>query len=185
MAQIIQYKDREKDTSVYPVTVGAAVYMDFNDTSVYQTLDDVMLVKPDSIILFDGKIDGSIDGSIIGYTYVPTIAGALDASVNINDKILQDNALQNLGIKELLHNLEVSVSNITSNYQNKQDRIVSFEHIKTINGVNIVGPGDVSIYINKNLIGIDSSLDEDSSNAIMNSTVSECLIWENISKENE
>ena len=77
----------------------------------------------------------------------------------------------------------VYVSNITSNYQNKQDRIVSFEHIKTINGVNIVGPGDVSIYINKNLIGIDSSLDEDSSNAIMNSTMYDYLAWENISKE--
>ena len=79
----------------------------------------------------------------------------------------------------------VYVSNITSNYQNKQDRIVSTQHIKTINGVNIVGPGDVEIYINQNLIGIDSSLDQDSSNAIMNSTVSECLIWENISKENK
>ena len=76
----------------------------------------------------------------------------------------------------------VYVSNITSNYQNKQDRIVSTQHIKTINGVNIVGPGDVSIYEVDKLLGIDSSLDKDSSNAIMNKTVSECLIWENISK---
>ena len=67
MAQIIQYKDRENDTSVYPVTVGAAVYMDFNDTSKYLTLDDVMLLKPDSIILFDASYDANI-----GYTYVPT-----------------------------------------------------------------------------------------------------------------
>ena len=77
----------------------------------------------------------------------------------------------------------VYVSNITSNYQNKQDRIVSFEHIKTINGVNIVGPGDVEIYINQNLIGIDSSLDQDSSNAIMNSTMYDYLAWENITIE--
>ena len=79
----------------------------------------------------------------------------------------------------------VSVSNKTLDYANKQDKIVSGQHIKTINGVNIVGSGDVSIYVNKNLIGIDSSLDEDSSNAIMNSTMYDYLAWENISKENE
>ena len=192
MAQIIQYKDREKDTSVYPVTVGAAVYMDFNDTNVYQTLDDVMLVKPDSIILFDASYDGSIN-----YTYVSTDDGV------ILPENLKENVWENIGIKELLHNLEVMVSNITSNYQNKQDRIVSTQHIKTINGVNIVGPGDVSIYEVDKLLGIDSSFDVSSNNAIMNSTatkrfnelenytttqdssITDAITWENISKENE
>ena len=175
MAQIIQYKDREKDTSVYPVTVGAAVYMDFNDTSVYQTLDDVMLVKPDSIILFDASYDGSIN-----YTYVSTDDGV------ILPENLKENVWENIGIKELLHNLEVSVSNITSNYQNKQDKIVSTQHIKTINGVNIVGPGNVEIYKNESIIGVDSSLDDrlESVNPVENRVISECLIWENISKEN-
>ena len=172
MAQIIQYKDREKDTSVYPVTVASAVYMDFNESEKYQTLDDVIRSKPDSIILFDASYDGSVN-----YKYLPT------EIVENFDKTLADNALQNLGIKELLHNLEVSVSNKTLDYANKQDKIVSFEHIKTINGVNIVGSGNVEIYEVDKLLGIDSSLDIDSSNAIMNSTISECLIWENISKQ--
>ena len=81
----------------------------------------------------------------------------------------------------------VYVSNITSNYQNKQDRIVSTQHIKTINGVNIVGPGDVEIYKNESIIGVDSSLDDrlESINPVENRVISECLIWENISKENE
>ena len=80
----------------------------------------------------------------------------------------------------------VYVSNITSNYQNKQDRIVSTQHIKTINGVNIVGPGGVEIYKNENIIGVDSSLDKtlNSRNPVENKVVSECLLWENISKEN-
>ena len=79
----------------------------------------------------------------------------------------------------------VSVSNITSDYQNKQDKIVSFEHIKTINGVNIVGPGNVEIYENESIIGVDSSLDKTlkSRNPVENKIVSECLIWENISKQ--
>ena len=78
----------------------------------------------------------------------------------------------------------VYVSNITSNYQNKQDRIVSTQHIKTINGVNIVGPGNVEIYKNESIIGVDSSLDEtlNSRNPVENKVVSECLLWENISK---
>ena len=81
----------------------------------------------------------------------------------------------------------VYVSNITSNYQNKQDKIVSTQHIKTINGVNIVGPGNVEIYKNESIIGVDSSLDEtlNSRNPVENKVVSECLLWENISKENE
>ena len=201
MAQIIQYKDREKDTSVYPVTVASAVYMDFNDSSMYLTLDDVIRSKPDSIILFDASYDGSVN-----YKYLPT------EIVKNFDKTLADNALQNLGIKELLHNLEVSVSNKTLDYANKQDKIVSGQHIKTINGVNIVGPGDVSIYINKNLIGIDSTLDSSSINPVQNkivsnkfktleehikeqdssietyiktqdSSITDVITWENISKE--
>ena len=81
----------------------------------------------------------------------------------------------------------VSVSNKTLDYANKQDKIVSGQHIKTINGVNIVGPGNVEIYKNENIIGVDSSLDKTlkSRNPVENKIVSECLIWENISKENE
>ena len=81
----------------------------------------------------------------------------------------------------------VSVSNITLDYQNKQDKIVSGQHIKTINGVNIVGPGNVELYKNENIIGVDSSLDDrlESVNPVENRVISECLIWENISKENE
>ena len=176
MAQIIQYKDREKDTSVYPVTVASAVYMDFKDSSKYQTLDDVIRAKPDSIILFDASYDGSVN-----YEYISTNNG------EILPENLKENVWENIGIKKLLHDLEVSVSNITSDYQNKQDKIVSFEHIKTINGVNIVGPGNVEIYKNESIIGVDSSLDKtlNSRNPVENRIVSECLIWENISKENK
>ncbi len=174
MAQIIQYKDREKDTSVYPVTVASAVYMDFNDSEIYQTLDDVIRSKPDSIILFDAIYDGSVN-----YEYISTNNGEI-----LPDN-LKENVWENIGIKELLHDLEVSVSNITLDYANKQDKIVSGQHIKTINGVNIVGPGNVEIYKNENIIGVDSSLDDrlESVNPVENRVISECLIWENISKQ--
>lgn len=172
MAQIIQYKDRERDTSVYPVTVGAAVYMDFKDSSTYQTLDDVMAIKPDSIILYDASYDSSV-----GYVCL-----AVDHE-QILDGSQQAIAIQNLGIQDIVNDWRVCVSDITLMLENKQDKTVSGQHIKTINGVNIVGPGNVDIYKNENLIGIDSSLDKDSSNAIMNSTMWDYLWWENITKE--
>ena len=181
MAQIIQYKDRERDTSVYPVTVGAAVYMDFKDISTYQTLDDVMAIKPDSIILYDASIEETV---VDGYTSL---------LVNINQDLStfqQSIALQNLGIQDIVDNWRDSVSYITLTCQNKQDKIVSGQHIKTINGVNIVGPGDVGIYEVDKLLGIDSTLQIDSSNAIMNKAVTnkfnsilDSITWENITKE--
>lgn len=162
MAQIIQYKDREKDTSVYPVTVASAVYMDFNDSSIYQTLDDVIRAKPDSIILFDASYDGSVN-----YEYISTNNGEI-----LPDN-LKENVWENIGIKELLHDLEVSVSNKTLDYANKQDKIVSGQHIKTINGVNIVGPGDVSIYEVDKLLGVDSSFDASSENPLQNKVITD------------
>ena len=106
----------------------------------------------------------------------------------------------------------VSVSNITSDYANKQDKIVSGQHIKTINGVNIVGPGDVSLYDGLNVVGVDSTLDSSSINPVQNkvvankiyelekhiqtqdssletyiknqdSSIIDVITWENISKE--
>lgn len=191
MAQIIQYKDRERDTSVYPVTVGAAVYMDFKDSSTYQTLDDVMAIKPDSIIMYDASVEESV---INGYT---SLLVNIDQGLNETQQAI---ALQNLGIQDVVDNWRDSVLDITLTCQNKQDKIVSFEHIKTINGVNIVGPGNVTLYEGFDIIGLDSSLDEDSSNAIMNSTVTNkfnvledyftkqdssiinSITWENITK---
>ncbi len=67
----------------------------------------------------------------------------------------------------------VSVSNITSDYQNKQDKIVSKQHIKTINGVNIVGPGDVSIYEVDKLLGVDDSFDISSENPLQNKVITD------------
>ena len=162
MAQIIQYKDRERDTSVYPVTVGAAVYMDFKDSSTYQTLDDVMAIKPDSIIIYDASVEES---AINGYT---SLLVNIDQSLTETQQAI---ALQNLGIQDIVNNWRDSILDITLTCQNKQDKIVSFEHIKTINNVNIVGPGNVTLYEGFDIIGLDSSLDKDSSNAIMNSTV--------------
>lgn len=52
---------------------------------------------------------------------------------------------------------------------------MSGQHIKTINGVNIVGHGNVDFYVNENLIGVDSSFDASSNNAIMNSTITKEL----------
>ncbi len=50
---------------------------------------------------------------------------------------------------------------------------MSFEHIKTINGVNIVGPGNVDIYEVDKLLGVDSSFDVSSENPLQNKVITD------------
>ena len=168
MAQIIQYKDRVEDSSVYPVTVATAVYMN-DETTESPTLDKVIARKVDSINVMD---DASLAGTE-EYVYVVTVEQEL------SDK-QKEIVLDNLGIYDRLINLENNVNANTITLNAKQNRLVHDDptnvsrigNIKTINGVNILGPGNVNIVAYDNIVGVDNVFDIDSSNAISNSVVS-------------
>ena len=166
MAQIIQYKDRERDASVYPITVGAAVYMS-DGTTENVTLDNIIARKVDSIsIVDDPTLQNTGD-----YPYVPTTVGSNDTA--LLDDNLQKNARINIGVDGIITGVEKQVGDIKQQVENKQDRLETGVNIKFINGFNILGPGTLDVYKTDTVIGIDSSLIVDSSNAIMNSTVTQ------------
>lgn len=159
MAQIIQYKERSEDSSVYPVTVGSAVYMNVGDTSILDTLDNVIRTKIEAVNVL---IDTSIN--TIEYPYVPT---APDVLLTDNQK---ENAVKNLGLDELSQKVDVMVTNLS----NKQDKLQhgADGNIKRINGANILGPGNVNIFaIEKEWVSVDDSLSIESDNPVQNKAI--------------
>lgn len=159
MAQIIQYKERIKDSSVYPVTVGSAVYMNVGDTSILDTLDNVIRTKIEAVNVL---IDTSID--TIAYPYVPTTP---DTSLSPEQK---ENAIKNLGLDELSQKVDMMVTNLS----NKQDKLQHGPdgNIKRINGANILGPGEVNIFaIEKDWVPVDDTLSTESDNPVENKAI--------------
>jgi hypothetical protein len=166
MAQIIQYKDRLLDTSVYPVTVAAAVYVRTGDNDEYlNTLDTVLHTKVESISVYKDDTLGGVQE----YEYVSTQKGKiLDASE-------QENVHENIGIQSIINEIESYVSNRILDYDKKQDKLQhgideNTGNIKTINGCNILGHGNVNIVEFEHHVGVDEQFDINSSNAIMNKT---------------
>lgn len=175
MAQIIQYKDRLLDTSVYPVTTAAAVYVRTSNDSSLNTLDTVLDTKVESIkVLIDSSLDGTLN-----YTCVANI----DQDFTDNDK---ETIQRNIGIDKIVIDLKEYTDNkIQERYNNKQDKLfhgITTGNLKTINNANIIGPGNVEIGLSDRIINVDNTLDIDSSNAISNKTITSFLTWAEISK---
>lgn len=164
MAQIIQYKDRLLDTSVYPVTVAAAVYLKIGNDSSLNTLDNTLKTKVESISLFQNDDPNEI--SINEYLFVPVTDNynALDASQISHVREL-------LNIESDLNEIKTDISDTTSRLEQKQDVLYHGENengnIKTINGFNILGNGNLEIFSDGNVtIAVEQQMDIDSSNAI-------------------
>ena len=165
MAQIIQYKDRTNDVSVYPITTAEAVYCNLDTDSSLCTLDNVLVTK------IEGQEISRIENPNHDIKYVTT-----DASQGLNE-IEKDHARENIGVNKLIYDLSTNLDSKALNIELKQDKLYHSQNpddgnIKTINGVYILGPGNVNIY-DKGVIGVDNALDTSSENAISNSTVTQ------------
>ena len=179
MAQIIQYKDRLLDTSVYPVTVAAAVYV-MNDSSTLNTLDDILDTKVESVIILDDPSLG--DASVSDYV-----------STHVEQDFTEEQrkiALKNLGIYDIIKDYESYIIDISSALSNKQDKLqhgpIGQGNIKTINGANILGNGNVIISASEvESIAVDQEYDPNSENAISNKTVTNSLSWDYLTKITE
>ena len=163
MAQIIQYRDRVDDASVYPITTAQAVYCNLDTDSSLCTLDNVLATK------IEGQEIARIDRPDHDVKYVTT-----NADQGLSD-IEKNSARENIGVNKLILDLSTNINSKALNIELKQDKLYHSQNpddgnIKTINGVYILGPGNVDIYDN-GIIGVDDSLSEDSSNAIMTSVV--------------
>jgi hypothetical protein len=183
MAQIIQYKDRLLDTSVYPVTVAAAVYLKVGNDSSLNTLDNTLKTKVESISLFQN--DDSTENIINEYQFVPVTDNysALDASQISHVREL-------LNIESDLNEIKTDISDTTSRLEQKQDVLYHGENengnIKTINGWNILGNGNLEIFSDGNVtIAIEQQMDSDSSNAISSKAIYEYItpIFNDINKD--
>lgn len=164
MAQIIQYKDRLLDTSVYPITVAAAVYV-MNDSATLNTLDDILDTKVESVVIMDDPSLG--DASISDY-----VSTHVEQDFNTDQR---KTALKNLGIYDTIKDFEHYIIDASSLISNKQDKLQHGPqgqgNIKTINGANILGNGNVDIFEYEHSIFVDDELDPESTNPIMNKTV--------------
>lgn len=171
MAQIIQYKDRLLDTSVYPVSVAAAIYVNTGkDEQVLNTLDTVLDTKVESVnVISDNDL-----GDVNDYTYLTTNSQDLTQEQ-------RDIVIDNLGLKNVIDNINNYISNEKLNYNLKQDKLYhgpeGIGNIKTINGINILGSGNVNIkaYDDISFIGVDSDFDINSDNAISNKAVTKSV----------
>lgn len=165
MAQIIQYKDRTNDVSVFPITTASAVYCNIDTDSSLCTLDNVLNTK------IEGQEIYTIEKSSDNVHYVTTVKSQ---GLSTDEQL---NARENIGVEDILIDLINNINSKELNINLKQDKLyhsTSTErgNIKTINGAYILGPGNVDIFENENNIGLDDTLDANSHNAIKNSTVS-------------